>query len=141
MSYRPPILLFAFPIAACAFCGCAEAAEIYRCSDSQGAVTFSDRGCGGVSQQRIRLEVMPVVGWERVEAPPPQSPGGKMKAVARQADSGGDDTQEGEKRCAGNRRMIDRLNSRMRAGYTLEAGERLRERLRELESFRFRNCR
>jgi len=140
MSHRTPMLLFTCPVAAVLFCGVAEAAEIYRCSDSQGAVTFSDRSCSGATQQRIRLEAMPIVGWERVETPP-RSPRDKVKVEASQADSGSDGSLQSEKECARSRRMIDSLNSRMRAGYTLKAGERLRERLREVESFRFRNCR
>jgi hypothetical protein len=139
MSYRIPIFLCAFPVAAFSSCGVVEAAEIYRCSDSRGAVTFSDRSCGA-AQQRIRLEVMPIVGWERVD-PSPRTAGAKVKAVARQAESGSDESRNRAQECAGNRRMIDRINSTMRAGYTPKAGERLRERLRELEEFRFRNCR
>lgn len=116
----------------------AHATEIYRCVSADGAISFSDRSCRQVAQQKITLEPMPIVGWEKVEAVPRRKKPGRHKST-RQNDA--NKVADNTSKCDRTRRQIEKINSKLRAGYTLKAGERLNERLRELERFRFRNCR
>ena len=111
---------------------------MYRCVNASGAVSFSDRSCKQDDQQKITVEPMPIVGWEKVEAVPHKKSSRRQKRT-RQSDA--NKLADNTSKCDKTRRQIEKINSKLRAGYTLKAGERLNERLRELERFRFRSCR
>ncbi len=114
------------------------ATGIYRCVSDTGAVSFSDRSCQQVAQQRIKVEPMPIVGWDKVE-PVPRKKNSRRHNRTRQTDA--NKLADNTSKCHKTRSRIEKINNKLRAGYTLKAGERLKENLRELESFRFRNCR
>ena len=116
----------------------ADATEIFSCVSATGAVSFSDRACQQDAQQKITIEPMPIVGWERVEAVPRKKSSRRQKRTRK---SDANKLADNTSKCHNTRSRIEKINSSLRAGYTLKAGERLKEKLRELESFRFRNCR
>lgn len=138
MSSRTPVYVSTLFISTLVACCPATAAEIYRCVNASGAILYSDRSCREDAQQKISVEPMPIVGWEKVEAPRRRKNPDRRKSTGHgDAHKLADYTSE----CHTTRRGIEKINSKLRAGYTLKTGERLKERLRELESFRFRNCR
>ncbi|MEA3304045.1 MAG: hypothetical protein U9Q75_12310 [Pseudomonadota bacterium] len=138
MSSQAPVFILTLLIVASTAHKPAHTTEIYRCVSDDGAISFSDRSCRQVSQQKITVEPMPIVGWEKVEAVPykkrsrRKKPGRSSKAAK---------LAKNTSKCDKTRAQIEKINSKLRAGYTIKAGERLNERLRELERFRFRNCR
>lgn len=138
MSSHAPVFILTLLLVASTAHKPAHTTEIYRCVSDDGAISFSDRSCRQVSQQKITVEPMPIVGWEKVEAVPykkrsrRKKPGRSSKAAK---------LAKNTSKCDKTRAQIEKINSKLRAGYTIKAGERLNERLRELERFRFRNCR
>jgi len=138
MSSHTPVFILTLLYFTLAAYSSACATEMYRCVNASGAVSFSDRSCRQDNQQKISVEPMPIVGWEKVESVP------RKKSSRRQKRTHKADTRklaDNTSKCDKTRRQIEKINSKLRAGYTLKAGERLNERLRELERYRFRNCR
>ncbi len=138
MSSHHPVFMLTLLFSALAAHKPAHATEIYRCVSESGAISFSDRFCQQVAQQKITVEPMPIVGWEKVEAVPYKKRS-RRKKPGRNSDAA--KLAKNTSKCDKTRSQIEKINSKLRAGYTLKAGERLNERLRELERFRFRNCR
>ncbi len=138
MSSHTPVFILTLLYFTLAAYSSACATEMYRCVNASGAVSFSDRSCRQEDQQKITVEPMPIVGWEKVEAVPRKKSSRRQKRI-RQSDA--NKLADNTSKCDKTRRQIEKINNKLRAGYTLKAGERLNERLRELERFRFRNCR
>jgi hypothetical protein len=138
MSSQIPVFILTLLLCASTVHKPAYATEIYRCISDSGAISFSDRACRQVVQQKITVEPMPIVGWEKVEAVPYRKRSRRKKpGRTREAAKLAKNTSK----CVKTRAQIEKINSKLRAGYTLKAGERLNDRLRELERYRFRNCR
>jgi len=138
MSSHTPAFILTLLFSAIAVHRPVHATEIYRCVSDSGAISFSDRTCQWSNQQKITVEPMPIVGWEKVEAVPRKKSSRRQKRT-RQSDA--NKLADNTSKCQKTRRQIEKINNKLRAGYTLKAGEHLNERLRELERFRFRNCR
>jgi len=138
MSSHTAVFIFPLLFSVLAVHKPAHAAEIYRCVSDTGAISFSDRSCRQVAQQKITVEPMPIVGWEKVDAVPRRKSSRRQKRT-RQSDE--KKLADNTSKCDKTKRRIEKINSKLRAGYTLKAGERLNDSLRELERFRFRNCR
>ena len=138
MSSHPVVFILPLLFSAFAVHKPAHATEIYRCVSDNGAISFSDRTCQWSNQQKITVEPMPIVGWEKVEAVARKKSSRRQKRTKL---SGANKLADNTSKCDKTRRQIEKINSKLRAGYTLKAGERLNERLRELERYRFRNCR
>jgi hypothetical protein len=138
MSSHTPVFILPLLFSAFAVHKPAHATEIYRCVSDSGAISFSDRSCRHAAQQKITVEPMPIVGWEKVE-PVARKKSSRRQKRTRRSDA--NKLADNTSKCDKTRRQIEKINSKLRAGYTLKAGERLNERLRELERFRFRNCR
>ena len=138
MSSHPAVFILTLLFFAFAAHKPAHATEIYRCVSVNGAISFSDRICRQDDQQKITIEPMPIVGWEKVEAVPYRKRS-RRKKPGRNSDA--DKLAKNTSKCVKTRAQIEKINSKLRAGYTLKAGERLNDRLRELERYRFRNCR
>ena len=133
-----PVVIITLALSSFAAFKPACATEMYRCVNASGAVSFSDRSCRQDDQRKITVEPMPIVGWDKVESVPRKRSSSRRKRN-RQADT--HKLADNTSKCHKTRSRIEKINSKLRAGYTLKAGERLNERLRELERFRFRNCR
>jgi hypothetical protein len=138
MSSHAPVFILTLLLVASTANKPAHTTEIYRCVSDDGAISFSDRICQQVAQQKITVEPMPIVGWEKVEAVPYKKRS-RRKKPGRNSDAA--KLAKNTSKCVKTRAQIEKINSKLRAGYTIKAGERLNERLRELERFRFRNCR
>jgi len=138
MSLFTPFIIIILSLSALTVFRSVHATEVYRCVYANGAVSFSDSPCRQDVQQKITVEPMPIVGWEKVEQPRYKKSSGRRKR-SQQLDS--NKLADNTSACRKTRSRIEKINSRLRAGYTLKAGERLKENLRELENFRFRSCR
>ena len=143
-----PLLLFVLS------CPIAGAAEIFRCVAESGELTYSQTPCRG---NNVIVET-PV---ERHNKEPADCEYARRSApaTAREVKSGADPSvkesrtaQQAARRAArakererkqqcrdGIRSQLDRINSRMRSGYSASQGIRLRERRRDLER-RLREC-
>ncbi len=144
-----PVLLFVL------ICPVAGFAEIFKCVSESGELTFSQTPCGN---GKVSLQVNSE--WpkhdKRVDCEYARS---SARRNAHQLESGADSlleesrasrqaarrvtrAKELEKRekCRDRiRSQIDRINSRMRSGYSASQGIRLRDRRRELEQ-QLREC-
>ncbi len=124
------------PVLLC-FCLMGEAsATFYRCQTAKGII-FQDHTCTqGVSTE---IEVKDYqIGTRAVEPPDPSptKPKRKRKKVHKTH------TQDASERtCFSKRQQLERINSKMRHGYTAAQGNRLRERRRQIEEYQRRFCR
>ncbi len=62
-------------------------------------------------------------------------------AIASVADAARSSPGATEKKCAAIDRRLEKVQSRLRAGYSVKQGRKLKTRRRELEKQRFRQCR
>jgi len=112
------------------------ARQIYRCEVAE-VVTFSDRPCG-VGIQPYELDLSRVSILEAIAPPRPAVP--NKPAVARRAVLPRQDNAAAKNAkadaCRRLQQALRTVASRMRAGYTVKAGERLRAQHRELEAKR-----
>ncbi len=107
--------------------------QVYQCMQD-GHKVFSDQRCGpdartqaiSVSNQMSAREAA-----IHYQAAPPGSTASRARRSASDADV---DTERITAQCAALQRDKDRINSRMRASYTNNEGERLRARLRRIDS-------
>jgi hypothetical protein len=110
--------------------------KMFRC-ESGGKITYSDRGCGNATEQVIEPGALNSFTAE---------PAAKRTLAAKSSSSGADrkarnssiaiEQQKEQLKC---QRLADRLTNievKLRRGYTLEEGERLREQRRQLEQQR-----
>lgn len=114
----------------------ADAPVMYRWTDAEGVVHFSDQPPPDQSPQVVapdltRLNSMP--------APPPGSSEFRSSPAPRKKRRKHRVNKDAE-RCQAVLERIDTLNSRMRAGYDAKKGERMRDQLREYKKDRLRLC-
>lgn len=139
-----PVLLLGWPAS--------SDAEIFRCAAEDGELTFSQTPC---SSSTLMVRTLPGRREEKATdcqyAPRSASPR-KIKSSANTSLKESRTAQQAARRAAREkerqerqrcrdriRSQIDRINSRMRSGYSASQGIRLRERRRELER-RMREC-
>jgi hypothetical protein len=133
-------LAFSYLVAHAAPAGAPTPATIYRC-EIGGIITFSDRPCDTGAQlyepdtSRVSTYSAPAASsgnerpTARIEPPRRRSPS-IAEAQAKQAEE-----------CARLRSDLKEIRSKMRAGYRVKEGERLRERQSRLQArLRARRC-
>lgn len=99
---------------------------VYRWQDADGRVHFSDRprpGAELIPPEALQPQVMPAI--EVAPSPPPQ-PQPRRSAAPSAREARADQCRRVEE-------GILALNARLRAGYRLAEGERLKDRLRSLK--------
>lgn len=110
-------------------------ALIYRCTVG-GVTTFSDRPCAPEAApyqpdtSRVSTYDPPAAGPATAQAKPPRN------APARRRRSDGADQVRHAAECERLRNALRDVAERMRAGYNVKQGERLRERKSKLEQQR-----
>ena len=123
-------------LALCSFlmCPLAQAAgmTIYRCIEND-VVTYSDRPCGSTidtyeaNETRINiLEVTPPSATKPARASPKRKKSGGGSIAAAQA--------KHTENCARIDRSLRDIRSKMRSGYDVKEGERLKDRQRKLSA-------
>lgn len=141
-------------LAAALACLPAEAREVFRWRDAGGHWHFADAPPEGVSAERLVLDGGPGPGpattasehharWAAVLADPAGEAESrrrlKAKAAARRAETR--ERAARTKRCERYAAALERLDSRLRAGYSAGQGMRLGERRRELREAQWAECR
>jgi hypothetical protein len=125
------------------------AADVYRCTGSDGETMFSQSPCGGSGVASV-IHPAPSAGaasglraaeldWlARRERERERARAGERRAKpsARAADSNAD-----RRDCERRRMALDDINARLRRGYRPAQGERLKQRRRMLEQYIDRVCR
>lgn len=136
-------------------CPVAGFAEIFKCVGENGELMFSQTPCGngkvsvqtqpGRRSQDKRVDCEYARSRARSDAPdlkPGADSSPEKSRALRQAARRAARAKEHEKRerCRDRiRSQVDRINSRMRSGYSASQGIRLRDRRRELEQ-QLREC-
>lgn len=115
--------------------------RIFRC-ESGGKVTYSDRGCGENAEQ-AEIEPGPLNSFSpessaKSRASADATSAASKKAAPRKARDGSIaiEQQRAQQKC---QRLADRLTTievKLRRGYTVDQGERLREQRRQIEQQR-----
>lgn len=127
---------------------CVEAAEssaarstrqIYRC-EVAGVATFSDRPCGtGANPYDLELSRISILEAVPASSRPgkatPDRPSAPRRAVIPKRSDVAAKAAQAEA-CRRLQQSLRKIASRMRAGYTAKAGERLQTQRRELEAKR-----
>ncbi|MBC7183979.1 MAG: DUF4124 domain-containing protein [Marinobacter sp.] len=124
-------------------------AEVYTWIDSSGVAHFSDYPPGKIPHQQVQLQAPVTVPMsenlrqgERVSGIRRDVEG--LLASDRPADSGmtakDKADAELEKTCASYRSKLDRIQSRLRAGYSNDRGNSLRQQRRKLSQKLSREC-
>jgi len=125
-------------------------AQIYQHVDEHGVVHFSDTPAAGDDFRVIEQSDLDAITTTVPGTPLPSAADQQRDEVARQraraarASSqqrlrAAEDAQSA--RCAGYSDQLDAIQSRLRAGYRVEEGNRLRERRRETRALMARECR
>jgi len=119
------------------------ARQVYRC-EVAGVATFSDRPCGAgmrpydLDLSRINILEAPAP-LKSDKAAPSRSTVPRPAALSRQSEVAAEEAQA--EVCRRLQRSLQKIASRMRAGYTAKAGERLQAQRRELQAKRrARHC-
>ena len=118
--------------------GNATTAAVYRCTGFNGEPLFSDAPCMADGSASA-YSALSVSGPGR----PVQATAGSVQSrpVARARSSRSRRTAKPERRCEDIARQLDGIQGRLRAGYRVREGERLKKRRRVLEQEHFRKCR
>jgi len=119
-----PILFQAVPAAA--------GERIFRCTDPDGVIVFSDTPCGRDSRS-IDQPAAPKVGTRLVDPadmPRTQSEPAKSRRTVTSKSS-----KDREYNCRKKERRLDDVNAKLRRGYKRSEGERLRRQRVELEDY------
>jgi hypothetical protein len=125
--------LYALLLTACLVSLAADSADrtIYRCVTA-GVTTFSDRPCGDSIE--IHTLDVPTAGDGAVKPPVRSEP---VRSQARHAKAKPPDHKDSRAvECKRLDAQLRRVAARMRAGYTVAVGERLREQQRAARSRR-----
>ncbi|MBI2380878.1 MAG: DUF4124 domain-containing protein [Gammaproteobacteria bacterium] len=141
-------------VAALVFTASALGQNLYRWRDAQGQWHFADAPPSGQPAEAIAVTPEPVservlsveehhARWAKVLADPAAEAETRQrvrkKAAARRAETRERAAQA--RRCERYERDLDKLDSRMRAGYSGQRGSRLSERRRELREAQWKECR
>ncbi|HLV77975.1 MAG TPA: DUF4124 domain-containing protein [Marinobacter sp.] len=121
-------------------------ADIYRWTDPDGTVHFSDRPPSHRSHSSVELAtpvIMPmsenIRQADRVEKS--RAAVGRLLAPAnRDRYAGAGEDPKHAAQCQNYRRQLDRLQSQLRAGYASERGNSLRQKRRQLSQLYSREC-
>jgi hypothetical protein len=127
-------------------------AEIFRCKDAAGGITFTDHGCAG----REDRDLITLPQTNRVHGLTPSSAEQRQlkvlaerfeKAVDRQsrtgqsnAESAARELEEDDVRCRATLQELDELLAQRRSGYRLQQAQSLRERKAQLRRDKLRYC-
>lgn len=112
-----------------------QAPVMYRWTDPDGVVHFSDQ-----PPLDQTAEVVEPDATRLISVPPPATKSDvyrPTRAPRRQRRAPPDKAPE---RCQTALQRIDTMNARMRAGYSAQQGERMREQLREYKKDRLKWC-
>ena len=112
-----------------------ETPVMYRWTDADGVIHFSDRPPPDQSAQIVKPDPTLLIGV------PPTPKAGKYQAPPpRRKQRGKTADKKDAERCQTTLERINTLNSRMRAGYNAKQGERMRDQLREYKKDRLKWC-
>ena len=116
------------------------AAEIYQCTDEAGGVEYRQTPCIRGTEKSLTVEPQ-TVPWAKVESPRVSDSGSSGKKARRKRFSGTGSGEVSEKQCWKKAQQLERVQWQLRKGYKPSRGEKLRQKRRELESFRREFCR
>ena len=135
------VLAMGVLVASRAEAGCPTPSAIYRCEVGD-VITFSDRPCAvgtplyQPDTSRVSTYSPPAATLE------PERPAPARKPSRKRSQSNADSPAKRAQECSKLRSELDEIRSRMRAGYGVKEGERLRERQSRLRArWRDRHCR
>lgn len=127
-------------------------AEIFRCKDPAGGITFTDHGCAS----REDRDLIELPQPNRVQGLTPSSAEQRQlkvlaerleKAVDRQsrtgqanAESAARELARADRRCRATQQELDELLEQRRSGYRLQQAPQLRERKAQLRRDKQRYC-
>ncbi len=124
-------------IAAVLWLGTAQAADhrpvaVYRCTQN-GTVVYSDTACAGLNDA-TRVDVRVANGYTPVSKPvEPKHEISASKKVAAVRDKSAELAEKHRKQCQSMKRSLDQIHAKMRSGYRVREGERMRDRETQLD--------
>ena len=131
-------------LSATALVAVARAAEVYRCVTPAGGVEFRQDPCPKEATS-TRLEIKDRhTGWippqpEESDSSEPEPP--RRPETDETVDRAAAARERREERCWTKRQQLDEVNWKLRRGYTVTQGERLRRQRSKYEDYLRRYCR
>ncbi|MCG8428311.1 MAG: DUF4124 domain-containing protein [Chromatiales bacterium] len=112
---------------------------VYRCRDDRGRVLYQQSPCLSGSSEQVNVEVqssawLPVENAKKILAKPIK------KKKRKQSFKGWKQRKKLEQKCARVEKRLERIQSKLRAGYKASQGNKLRRQREELEDFHYDNC-
>lgn len=120
-------------------CG-AVSAQVYRCTDGLGAVSYQDTPCGK-AQQVVMVggdKPAPKAGLRKAEKAWLRELQKRSRAKPVKRKTANRKSQD--KACWSKRQKLDEVRARLRRGYKASQGEALRRKRRAYEDYLFRYC-
>lgn len=124
-------------------CSGESLAQVYRCTNSLGAVSYQDSPCD-TEQQRVMPKLQAPVSsglrpaekaWlKQLQRRP------KPKPARSTSGSAAGDKKRQEKACWKKQKQLDAVRAKLRRGYKPAQGESLRRKRRTYEEYLFRYC-
>jgi len=125
-----------------ALCG-AVSAQVYRCTDGLGAVSYQDTPCGKTQQLVVVPggdKPAPKVGLRKAEKAWLRELQKRSRVKPKPVKRKTADRKSQDKTCWSKRQRLDEVRARLRRGYKASQGEALRRKRRAYEDYLFRYC-
>jgi hypothetical protein len=125
----------------CAFSSLVSA-QVYRCTDNLGAVSFQDAPCDSAQQTVLRQveSQAPATGLRAGEKAWLKRLQKRPKPKRQKSTRSTSSAQRQDRRCWKKRRQLDEVRARLRRGYKPAQGDALRRKRRAYEDYLFRYC-
>ena len=118
-------------------------AQVYRCTDSSGEVTFQDVPCSGgslVMFQPVQAAPQGIRASERRWLRQREQQARRKNRAAPQRGASERQARQQQQRCWKKEQQLDKVRARLRRGYKPAQGEKLRRQRRSYEDYLSRYC-
>ena len=119
------------------------AAQVYRCNDSSGGVTFQDVPCNGgslVAVKPVQAAPQGIRASEKRWLRQREQQARRKSRTAVQRGTTQRQARQQEQRCWKKEQQLDKVRARLRRGYKPAQGEKLRRQRRSYEDYLSRYC-
>ena len=124
-----PSLLLIIGIACSPLSAFTAEKQIFRC-ESEGRITYSDTACGNVATKEA-IEVGPLNSFTATTVTRPSK---RQSPPTAKSSSIAEAQQRAKERCAKLDVRLDAIQTKLRRGYSVEEGNRLRDQRRQIEA-------
>ena len=118
-------------------------AQVYRCTDSSGRVTFQDVPCSGGSLlvlEPVQAAPQGIRASERRWLRQREQQARRKNRAAPQRGASERQARQQQQRCWKKEQQLDKVRARLRRGYKPAQGEKLRRQRRSYEDYLSRYC-